>query len=307
MAEEQAQNLKPATASREDNLTYDLKHMAAFDIAPLNPKTDFLTYTRDSVQLLVNRVFALPQQKTDEGTVAELPAQEVFRLPRTKPIPKPKAKTRWQKFMEEKGMQKRKRSRLVFDEASGDWKPRWGYGSAKKAEEKANSWAHEVKEGDDPFENPFEKKNAEKKLLLARQKMREVRNKVESLGGKLRASTPDLVKGGGKRGKDGLREAMKRAQVSSASMGKFDRKAPNEATNLQPKTKKGVGSYTPKEEKERYLKAATRVFSGEGSVDKNKAAKKGNAAAAAVPRRDKGMKGSKRRSKQGGRRKSKGK
>merc|ERR1719222_1449477 len=96
----------------------------------------------------------------------------------------------------------------------------------------------EAKPGDDPNENPFEKKKAEKNLLKARQKMREVRNKVEALGGKMRASTPDLEKGGGKRGKDGLREAMKRAQSSSASMGKFDRKAPNESTNLQPKQKK---------------------------------------------------------------------
>merc|ERR1719215_498300 len=144
-------------------------------------------------------------------------------------------------------MTKRKRSKLVFDEASGDWKPRWGYKSAKSSQDKVNNWAIEVKDGQDPFENPFEKQAAEKKLFIARQKMREVRNKVEALGGKLRASTPELKgvscnRGNTGRGKDGLKEALKRAQGSTASMGKFDSRAPNEATNLRSKKRKGTFS-----------------------------------------------------------------
>lgn len=304
--------LKPATSSREDNLNYDLKHLAAFDISPLHPKINFEEYTRDSVQLLVNKLFSLPQKQTDEGHTIQLPDQEIFRLPRTKPVPKQVAKTRWEKFMQEKGVEKRKRSRLVFDEGTGDWLPRWGYKSAKNAMGKSNEWAHEVKDGENPFENPFEKKRAEHKLLTARQKMREVRNKVEQLGGKLRASTPDLAKKGEvKRGKEGLREAVKRAQASSASMGKFDRSAPNEATNLQPKKRKGISSQSPGAEKERYLKAATRVFAGDGSVDKNKAAKVGAKHASAAGGKGKGKgnggKGAstKKRSKQGGKNRKK--
>ena len=41
---------------------------------------------------------------TDEGATADLPALEVFRLPRMKPIPKVKVKTRWEKFMETRNM-----------------------------------------------------------------------------------------------------------------------------------------------------------------------------------------------------------
>jgi len=212
-------------------------------------------------------------------------------------------KTRWDKFQETRNMRKRKRSRLVFDETSGDWKPRWGYNSIKKGEERAASAVIEVREGADPFENPHERKTAEKKLMVAKQKMREVRNKVEALGGKLRASVPDLQKHGEtKRGKDGLREAVKRAQASSASMGKFDRSSPNEATNLQVKQRKGITSMSPGAEKERYLKAANRLFSGDGGVDKDKAAKAG----ASGYNTEKGIartpKGPKRRSKQGGKR-----
>jgi len=296
---------KPATASREDNLNYDLKHMAAFDISPIPAATDLAAYTRDSVQLLVNKLFALPRKTLEEGTAVELPKEELFRIPRVKPLPKEKPKTRWEKFMEERNMKKRKRSRLVWDDIEEDWKPRWGYKSAKKSEENAK-WFHEVGQGDNPTENPFDKASAENRLQKARQKMREVRNKVEAAGGKLRASVPDLQSGGmgksSKRGKDGLREAVKRAQVSSASFGKFDRIAPNEATNLQPKQRKGVETMSGGAEKERLLKAATRVLSGDGPVNKNKAAKVGVSQDMGQQDRRTVSKGPKRRSKQGGKR-----
>merc|ERR1719356_1150037 len=167
-------------------------------------------------------MFELPKEKLEVGQAAVLPNDEVFKLPRQKPVPKEKPKTRWQQFMEDRNMRKRKRSRLVWDEASGDWKPRWGYKSAKKTKEAGQMGIYEVKQGEDPNSNPFERMKAEKRLQMAKQKMREVRNKVEAHGGKIRASVPDLAAGGAKRGGDGLREALKRAQVSSGSRGKFD-------------------------------------------------------------------------------------
>merc|ERR1711972_884005 len=96
---------------------------------------------------------------------------------------------------------------------------------------------------------------------------------------------------------------MKHAQVSSASMGKFDRVAPNEATNLNKKRQKVAPMRTPGEEKEKYLKAATRLLSGEGGIDKAKVANVGVTDGANSGKRGKGGgKGgqSKRRSKQGG-------
>jgi len=297
-------HVRPPTASREDNLTYDLKNMAAYDISPIPATTDVAAYSRDSVQLLVNKLFVLPRTTGDEGTMVSLPSEEVFRLPRSKPVPKEKPKTRWQKFMEERNMKKRKRSRLVWDEIDEDWKPRWGYNSVKKSQEKTN-WVHEVGQHEDPNENPFDKAKAEHRLLKARQKMREVRNQVEAAGGKLRASVPDLA-GSQKRGKDGLREAVKRAQVSSASFGKFDRVAPNEATNLQPKRKKGVAPVSGGAEKDHYLKTIGRVLAGDGPVDKHKAAKVGVTHERRNDARSNMAQGRKRRSKQGGGGKKKG-
>jgi len=302
--------LKPAAASREDNLTYDLKHMAAYDIAPQPGKAsekELLDYTRDSVQLLVNHMFGLPQNRIEEGMAVQLPSEEVFRLPRQKPVPKAKAPTRWQKFMEDRNMRKRKRSKLVYDEASGDWVPRWGYRSVKKKTEAGAQGIYEVKAGEDPNSNPFERMKAEKKLQMARQKMREVRNKVEAAGGKMRASVPDLSSSGKKRGAEGLKEALRRAQISSGSRGKFDRIAPNEATNLQPKRQKFNAPVSGEKERERYLKFAGKVLSGE-TVDKDKAAKVGRQQAEGTKlgkqqkgKGTKGTPGSKRRSKQGGR------
>jgi len=203
-------------------------------------------------------------------------------------------------------MKKEKRSRLVWDDVSEDWKPRWGYNSIKSSQAKQENWMVEVK-GNGMGESELNRVKAEKKLHVARQKMREVRNKVESFGGKMRATAPDLVNAK-MRGKDGLREAMRRAQASSASFGKFDRVAPNEPTNLQPKRKRTLHQSVG-QEKERYLKAADRVFSGDSNVNSQKAAKAGkrmNAeGAAAVPRQKKAM--PKRRSKQGGKKKGGGK
>jgi regulator of ribosome biosynthesis len=48
-------------------------------------------------------------------------------LPREKPLPKPKEETRWEKFAKEKGIVKRKRERMVFDETAQEWKPRFGF------------------------------------------------------------------------------------------------------------------------------------------------------------------------------------
>jgi regulator of ribosome biosynthesis len=54
-------------------------------------------------------------------------------MPRQHPPPKQKPLTKWEKFRLEKGFtEKQKRSRMVFDEITNDWVPRFGAGSIKK-------------------------------------------------------------------------------------------------------------------------------------------------------------------------------
>lgn len=311
-AKGEVKEVKSSVVTREDNLTYDLHHMTAYDIAPLPLKDEFLSYTRDSIQLLVNKMFSLPHATVEEGQKVKLPEKPLFVLPRSKPIPKEKAKTRWEKFMEDRGMVKRKRSRLVWDENSGDWKPRWGFKSAKESDDPEKIGIYEFKQGEDTFSDPFERMRAEKKLASMRHKLREVRNKVEGMGGSMKAATPDLkgshnpklVNTG--RGVEGLKEVLKRAQDSSGSRFKFDRVAPNEATNLKMKKQKVSDPVSGETERERYMKTAGKVLSGE-TYDKDKMAKAGAKEPERIRKKQKktggvkGDPGSGRRSKQGGR------
>eukprot|EP01052_Picozoa_sp_SAG31_P014493 SAG31_NODE_903_length_11121_cov_10.117311_7_plen_119_part_00 len=67
----------------------------------------------------------------DGGRLVSLP-DTVTALPREKPVPVKAPQTKWEKFAEKKGIVKKKRSRMVFDEESQEYKPRYGYKSVDK-------------------------------------------------------------------------------------------------------------------------------------------------------------------------------
>lgn len=60
------------------------------------------------------------------GRVAQLPAPSTP-LPRAKPLPVPRPPTKWETFAAQKGIVKKKRSKLTFDEGEQTWKRRYGY------------------------------------------------------------------------------------------------------------------------------------------------------------------------------------
>lgn len=112
----------------------------------------------------------------------DLPKSQII-LPRTKPIPKEKPLTKWEKFRIEKGMTTReKRSRMVYDTRTDDYVPRFGAGSIKKIADK-HQWVMEekpkhVEAGLDPFTY---KKN-EKKLEQEKQNLRTLKNQITTAG-----------------------------------------------------------------------------------------------------------------------------
>lgn len=61
--------------------------------------------------------------------MATLPAPSTA-LPRGKPLPVARPATKWEAFATQKGITKKKRSKLLFDEGAQDWKRRFGYGKA---------------------------------------------------------------------------------------------------------------------------------------------------------------------------------
>lgn len=112
-------------------------NLAAYDPSPVdaeqfaaNPDAACLTVATKITQSLVAKLFALPSEAADVGRVAQLPPPTTA-LPRAKPVPKPREPTKWEKFAQQKGITKHKRSREVWDEGTQDFKRRFGYGSVK--------------------------------------------------------------------------------------------------------------------------------------------------------------------------------
>jgi regulator of ribosome biosynthesis len=170
------------------NVTCDLGHLLVYDNQPFNKdfinEEDIEKRAKSNLKYCFSELFKLvgtqrgeDDEKRDfdkpEDNV-QLPKPETI-LPRAKPIPKPKALTKWEKYRAEKGIQPReKRSRMVYSETAGDWVPRWGKGSAKKIEENAE-WAIEEKPGMEG-KDPFALRKQQKDLIKMKQNKREMKN-----------------------------------------------------------------------------------------------------------------------------------
>jgi len=189
-----------------------------------------------------------------------------------------------------------KRSRLVFDEISQDWVPRWGPKSIKKIEDK-HQWAMLEKpkhaaSGIDPF--TFEK--AEKRAVIEKQNLRHLKNKMHANGEankgdvKILGATANgkaAAPGEGpsmklkenkekqnirKREMKSLTKSLQTAQMSTASMGKFDKKAgknePDAPGSQKVKKKKSnaaldrLGSHRG-EEKSRNMNIFDKILKGQ--------------------------------------------
>jgi regulator of ribosome biosynthesis len=187
----------------------------------------------------VGRLFALPSEAAAVGRVAQLPPPTTV-LPREKPVPKARPPTKWEVFAQRKGIVKRKRSKLEFDEGSGEYKRRHGY---KKANDEMEVPWVEARAGETTgVEDPFTRMAKDKKERVKRQGKREVANAKAAVkaGGpsalpptlRLAASLPEHGKGKPTKRADmhpELRSAARQAAGSTASMGKFDRFVTGEA------------------------------------------------------------------------------
>ncbi|UKK00709.2 ribosome biogenesis regulatory protein [Theileria orientalis] len=198
---------EPSKIQKVDNLEYCLKNLIAIDGTPtthdLLNNENLLNLSRDNTQLLVNKLFSLSRTSTSDGIFADLPSDDAIVIPRVFPLPKPREKTRWEMFAELKGIKKRKRSRKVYDPTVGDWVPRWGFKSIKK--NKLNKPPIvEVKEGED--DNLLDKLSAKRALMKSKQKLRELRNKMEQ--------------GSGNKAKTQLHKTLQRVRESTKGLGK---------------------------------------------------------------------------------------
>lgn len=189
---------KPVTVDKPIPNTYDLGNLATFDPNPLdnaklnNPaeKEAYLALvTRDNLQLLINQVLLLPIKTTTDThglstgqdstmTLIQLP-EPTTPLPREKSIPKDKPKTKWEEFAAIKGIKaKAKDGKLIYDEASGEWVPKWGYKGKNKALD--SQWLVEVedkvKNTPDEMIDPRNLARAERKRLVKKNEAQQKRN-----------------------------------------------------------------------------------------------------------------------------------
>ena len=273
----QTKSTRPSVlVDKEDDLQYDLGRLCAIDPTPVDETAlersgdGYLSRTaRENAQLLVNQLYTLFATQ-DTKVLIRLPPPEIA-LPREKPLPKPKPLTRWEKFAKEKGILKKKRSKMVWDEAAQRWAPRYGYGRANDPNDKMKDWMVEVKGNANPSFDPFEDKAEKRKEALSKQKRQKERNRLEAAhaagitgrgaGGSAGAGRVSALKGGEK--KSYLEQGIRAAQVSTASIGRFDCKLEHEPSKHKDKRRQYEGATdkgVQKVEHDRAAKVADRLF-----------------------------------------------
>ncbi|KAL1924681.1 uncharacterized protein VTP21DRAFT_4335 [Calcarisporiella thermophila] len=247
---------KTIEVEKDIPLEFDLALLAAYDLNSLdedrlrNQTEAYLKeYTRDGTQLLVNKIFSQPIISNDDGVLAQLPERTTV-LPREKPLPQAKPLTRWEKFAKSKGIQKKKKERMVFDEATGEWKPQWGYG---RANDDTKDWLIEVPGNADPMEDQYEKRKEAKKERIDKNKKRQRRNEEEAAA---------INKGLNPREerKKQLQASIAVSKLSTASMGKFDKKLEGEPKIKGVKRKFDPDVTDPNEEKEKSMSILSKVM-----------------------------------------------
>ena len=241
----------PSTAAASCEV--DLGLLTCFSLSTESP--------RDALQVLVDGLFTLPRE--DNAFTVTLPDPKYI-LPRQFPLPKEKVETKWEKFAKEKGIQSRKKERMVFDEVTQTWKPRFGYGRAIGT---GNNEAPvmELKANDPDDVDPFERARDTRKVKQLKQKKHELANVERKKKAHAKATDILPVAGGDKlKGKiEKNKKILKTVQTSTRSYGRFDEKQKNEPERkIEDKRRKfdsNIGNASS--EKERALKILKRMAS----------------------------------------------
>lgn len=209
---------------KDIDLELDPGNLLAVDINPHDAKKlkcereeYLMALARDNTQVLINQMFKLPKERSYNTFNVKVPAPTTV-LPREKPIPKPKPLTKWQEFAKLKGIKNKKKSRMVWDEKSQSYKPRWGY---KRANDNTKEWVIEVPGNADPNEDQFAKRNEAKRERVAKNELQRLRNIARSRGKKVPGVGEALMPGSDKSLKN-LDVAFHHAKSSTASLGRFE-------------------------------------------------------------------------------------
>ncbi|GIY47768.1 ribosome biogenesis regulatory protein homolog [Caerostris darwini] len=199
------------------------------------------------IQKLVDEIFKLPNHYQEHVPVAQLPELTTL-IPREKPVPKAKPMTKWEKFAKEKGITKKNKDKLVWDDNAKDWKPRYGYHGINNQKD----WVMEIPDNKDPNENYFGKKQEEKKEKIAKNEFHRLRNIAKASKVKVtNLESVDLAD------KHQLSRSLNAAKMATASLGRFADRLPEEKppkNSMKKRKFKPNNPSTLKDEKENNLK-----------------------------------------------------
>lgn len=248
---------------------------------------------KEATQSIAQALFSAPSEPCDVGRYALLPPPTTM-LPREKPVPQEKKQTKWEKFAQSKGIQKKKRDRLVWDETHQDWRARYGSNRANNTDD---IWVVEHKQNEDVSTDPFTKMEQERNERKSKNKKNQVKNLIAASGQRLpgaidlhsavqASKTNTKSKAGTRKEKQVPEKALHAktsldiAQLSTASMGKFDKlhkdepvvRAPRNAVTAS-KLKRAKNRNVPSlgDEKEQNLKLFNRLMDKANKFNVNKA------------------------------------
>ncbi|KAK7388614.1 hypothetical protein VNO78_23436 [Psophocarpus tetragonolobus] len=229
---------------KRSNFDVDLGNLMAFDSYHTFPSETPLSREElmkqcllkgtHLVQAIADALFTLPSTQDVDGPLVTLPPP-LTKLPRAKHLPKPKPPTKWEAFAKKKGIQKRKKDKIVYDEQSGTWKRRFGY---DRANDEDAVPIIEAKPTDDPKDDPFAKRKENKKKRIEKQEKNRLQNlkeaaKFGALPSHVQLAATALPITGTQAApkkvtKDELGNVAGIAATATASGGKFDKKLAGE-------------------------------------------------------------------------------
>ncbi|CAB3223751.1 unnamed protein product [Arctia plantaginis] len=283
--QKKAEKYKSITVDKHLEVDIDVGCLLASDTNDLDSKLlekskdVFLqALTRDNTQLLLNKIWELPTERADEAIIVKLPEPKTV-IPRAKPVPKPKPLTKWQEFAKSKGITKKKKDKLQWDEQLQKWVPLYGFKRA--AAEKEKNWLIEVPQNLDPMTDMYEKKASEKSEKVAKNELQRLKNLARSK--KVKIPRVGLPVTSDKANATQLETAATIAKASTASLGKFQDKLPKEKEargkgihELIPgkERKRKLPIPTPQQERENNLSMLDSILSKRPKIDMDKAVAK---------------------------------
>jgi len=247
--------------------TMDLGLLAVFDSEPIS-RQDYsadrdgtlAAQARDSVQRLITEIFNQPKRVYEDSVIADLPPV-ASALPREKPLPKQAPMTKWEAFAKAKGIApKPKKERLVFDDQTQEWVPRWGYKGKNKQLE--DQWIVEVPKSKDADYDPVAEARAERKQRKLRNEAQRLKNVQRSAPKPSSAPAPSSDPRTGRKAE--LDRELRATRASTASMGKFDKVLDGDTSKRGFKRKFDANEQSAQAERSKSLAILSKLGQGSG-------------------------------------------